>query len=174
MTFGAFYTWFVVGPILWIQQLHHSSMSFGQITFITSAAMMFIASLTNGRLVSRWGQACMLRIGWGTMIISGLALIISHMIFGLNAYTLFIPIAILYFGSTLIYPNINASAFTPFGHIAGYATAVYALGQSFGGFMLGAIMAHMPDNTVLPLGCTIIVAAALAWIVYELRCKNSA
>ena len=172
MTFGAFYAWFVVGPILWINQLHHSSLSFGQITFITSASMMFAASIVNGRLVTRWGQACMLRIGWTVMIMSGVALMISPILFGFNAYTLFIPIAILYFGSTLIYPNINASAFTPFGHIAGYATAVYALGQSFGGFMLGAIMAHTPDNTVLPLGCTIIVAATLAWIVYEWRCKN--
>jgi MFS transporter, DHA1 family, multidrug resistance protein len=48
MTFGAFYAWFVVGPVLWIGQLNHSSISFGVITFIVSAIMMLLASITNG------------------------------------------------------------------------------------------------------------------------------
>ena len=170
MTFGAFYAWFVVGPVLWIGQLKHSSISFGIITFIVSAIMMFLASITNGKLVTRLTRPVMLRAGWAIMIIAGALLVIDSTWIGINAYTLFIPIAILYFGATLIYPNVNASAFTPFGHIAGYATAVYALGQSFGGFAIGGLMAHLPDTNAVPLGIAIIVAAALAWIVFDCRC----
>jgi len=172
MTFGAFYAWFVVGPVLWIGQLNHSSISFGIITFIVSAIMMLLASITNGKLVSRLTRPVMLRTGWLIMIIAGTLLVIGSAFIGINAYTLFIPIAILYFGATLIYPNVNASAFTPFGHIAGYATAVYALGQSFGGFAIGGLMAHLPDTNAIPLGISIIVAASLAWIVFDSRCHQ--
>ena len=65
------------------------------------------------------------------------------------------------------YPNINASAFTPFGHIAGYAGSLYGVIQLGGGALIGAFVTQFPDVDQRPVGVLMIVATSAALWLYR-------
>ena len=169
LTYGAFFAWFVVGPVLWIKVMGHTASTFGEISFVISALMMLAGSLYNAKLIGLLGSRHLLLTGWGLMILSGVLFVLLFSLFGLNVFNLFFPMAILYFGATLIWPNVYSNAFASFGHIAGFATAVYAMGQNLGGFILGGLMAHCPDHTPVFMGATIIIASCIGITVYLTR-----
>ena len=167
MTSGAFFAWFVVGPVLWIKVLNHGSSSFGEISFVLSAVMMAAGSVINAKMITRFGSSRLLFLGWAVMFVSGFLFLTGSYWWGLNSFTLFVPMSLLYFGSTLIWPNVFSNAFTPLGHIAGFATAVYAMGQNLGGFILGGVMAHCPDHTPVYMGVVIMICSLLALLSYR-------
>jgi DHA1 family bicyclomycin/chloramphenicol resistance-like MFS transporter/DHA1 family 2-module integral membrane pump EmrD-like MFS transporter len=78
-----------------------------------------------------------------------------------------IPVALFFFGSSFIWPNAFATAFSPFGHIAGYAGALYGTTQVAGGAVLASIFAYLPDNDQLMFSIIITVSTIIAWGLYE-------
>ncbi len=107
------------------------------------------------------------------MILAGVLLIIGELLWGVNVYAIFIPGIIFYFGSTLIWPNAFAAAFTPFGNIAGYAAALYTFMPTIGGGLFGGLASHVPDENQIPLALIFIIASALALLVYEVQLRKS-
>jgi len=166
LTYGAFFAWFVTGPILLIKQIGISPVFFGWLTFFSSGITYFLASILNGRKIKSWGSSKMLALGWGLMIVSSVVILLSQLIFGLTFWGLALPVIFFFFGSALIWPNVFASAFTPFGHIAGYAGALYGFMQLGGGALFSALMSYLPDLNAYPVSIVMIVSAALAWILY--------
>lgn len=67
----------------------------------------------------------------------------------------------------MIWPNAYATAFTPFGKIAGYAGALYGFMQVGGGAVIGGIISHLPAANQIPLALVMLIASLLAWLVYE-------
>lgn len=108
----------------------------------------------------------MMRFGWSVMVLSGILMALGKLA-GINVWVIAIPIILFYFGSTFIWPNAFATAFTPFGDIAGYAGALYGFMQLSGGAVIGSLMAYLPHADQLPLALVIIGASLLAWIIYE-------
>ena len=170
MTYGAFFAWFVVGPVIWIRAMHGTSSQFGEISFVVSAIAMLSASYLNGQTVSSWGSDRLLFLGWSLMIVAGFGMCVGYLLFGLTEFTLFGPVALLYFGASLIWPNVYSQAFSPLGHIAGFATAVYAMGQNLGGFFLGGWLAHCSTDSPLYMALLIVVASVAAMLVYFTCC----
>jgi len=172
LTYGAFFSWFVIGPVLLIDRLGISPMEFGWLTFICGGISYGLAGFINGRLVKTWGMTAMLRIGWGSMIISGIAMILGYYLAGMNIWYIMIPVVLLFFGSTFIWPNAFATAFSPFGDIAGYAGALYGFMQVSGAAVLAAFAAYLPDDNQLILAITIIITSTTSWLLYELLVRN--
>lgn len=167
VTYGAFFSWIMVTPVLLIQHLGISQVKFGWISLFASSTVMGLSGFLNGRFVGRYGIKKMLRLGWGLMTLSGLVMIISYYLSGLTVLGVVIPMMMCYFGSFFIWPNAVMGAFTPFGEIAGYAGAAYGFLQVVGAAIVGAIVAHLPDENQLPLAITVFVCAILAWAIYE-------
>ena len=167
ISYGAFFAWFVTGPVLLIHVLKMSPVTFGWITFFGGGLAMFCAGLVNARLVGKFGIKFMLQLGWSLMIASGIIMLTGNFLFGMNVIAIVAPIVIFYFASTLLWANIFAAAFSPFGHIAGYAGSVYGFMQISGAGLLAALMAHLPDHNQLPLAIVMIAAPALALIIYR-------
>ena len=165
--YGAFFSWFTVGPILLIKHIGLSPVEFGWISFIIGAGAMALAGAINGLIIERFGGKFMLRFGWATMFISGCLLLIGYSIFGLNLYAIIVPVFLFYFGVTFIWPNAFAGAFTPFGTIAGYAGSLYSFMQLGGGALIGSATAWLPASSPLPLAVIFITAPILAWLSYE-------
>ena len=115
----------------------------------------------------------MMRFGWSVMIVSGLLLLASFYVVGIELWSIAVPIFLFYFGSTFIWPNAFAQAFTPFGDIAGYAGTVYGTMQIAGGAVIGGIVSHLPDANQLPLATVFIVASIAAWFIYEIVVHRS-
>ncbi len=167
LSYGALFAWLTAGPVLLIHTVGLSPLAFGLITFLGGGVAYASAGWLNGRLVTRFGMSNMMRAGWIIMIFSGLLMMAGKIFVGVNAWVIVIPITLFYFGSTLIWPNAFAIAFTPFGQIAGYAGAAYGFMQLGGGAVMGGIVSHLPTTSQMPLAIIIIVESILAWLAYE-------
>lgn len=167
LSYGAFFAWFTAGPVLLIHIVGISPITFGWLTFIGGGIAYALAGWINGRLVGSFGMASMMRIGWAFMILAGVLMFMGKLLIGINVWVIMIPIVLFYFGSTFIWPNAFASAFTPFGHIAGYAGALYGFMQISGGAVISGLISYLPDTNQIPLALVFIGASALSWLVYE-------
>ena len=106
-------------------------------------------------------------LGWSLMIFSGLSMLISKYIIGINVYDIIIPAAIFIFGTSLIFSNAIAAAFTPFGHIAGYAGALYSCIQLLGGVVFTACLSHVNTSSQLPMAWLFILSGGLAMLAHQ-------
>lgn len=167
LSYGAFFAWFTAGPVLLIHVVGISPVAFGWMTFLGGGFAYGLAGWLNSKWVSRFGMSNMMRIGFGIMILSGILMLAGKIIIGINLYVIIIPVILFYFGSSFIWPNAYATAFTPFGQIAGYAGALYGFMQVGGGAALGAITSYLPDANQIPLALVMLIASLLAWLVYE-------
>lgn len=169
---GSFFSWFVIGPVLFIEVLGLTPLEYGWITFLGGGAGYGAGGLINGRVVKHFGMHAMLRWGLACMFTSGLILVAMEYTQGINIVSAVISLILFYFGSTFIWPNAFAAAFTPFGHIAGYAGALYGFMQIGGAAVIGGLMSFAPEGNSLSLATLILGTACLAWIVIETTLKN--
>lgn len=167
LTYGAFFAWFLVGPVLLIKKLGVSPSDFGWINFIGLGGSFFTASLINGQIVSKAGTKFMLRMGWNITILSGFSMLIIYMLLDVDFWGIIIPMMFFAFGATFIFPNAFAVSFTPFGDRAGYAAAIYGSMQIGGGALIGMLISYLPDENQLYLAATILLCSSLAWLLYE-------
>jgi DHA1 family bicyclomycin/chloramphenicol resistance-like MFS transporter/DHA1 family 2-module integral membrane pump EmrD-like MFS transporter len=168
LSYGAAFAWFVAGPVLLIKVVGITPIAFGWITFIGGGSAYALAGWINGKLVTRFGMPAMLRFGWSTMILAGLCMLAGKWIYGMTAWSIAAPAILFYFGSTFIWPNAFATAFTPFGKIAGYAGALYGFMQIGGAAVMGGLMSYLPDDTQVPLGLVMLLASFFSWMLYEI------
>ena len=167
MTYGAFFSWFVVGPILLINNLEMSPIQFGWTNLMVGSISMTLGGIFNARIVAKMGSVFMLRLGWFCMISAGILLLVCSMVFGQSVWSIIVSIFIFLFGGTLIWPNSFAGAFAPFGKIAGYAGALYSFMQLGGGAGLGWLSSFLPSSSPVAMAIILITAPALAWLCFE-------
>jgi DHA1 family bicyclomycin/chloramphenicol resistance-like MFS transporter/DHA1 family 2-module integral membrane pump EmrD-like MFS transporter len=172
LTYGALFTWLTTGPILMIHVLHYTPIQFGWMNFLAAVLGYGLAGKLNGRWVKKVGIPTMLRLGWLIMLISGLFILASALFLSLHIACLLAGLVLLYFGSSWVLPNVFATAFTPYGHIAGYCAALYGMMQIGGGAALSGLMGCLPTRNAIPLGCVIVLATCCAWGIYEVFAKQ--
>ncbi len=170
LSYGALFCWFTLGPVLLIQKAGLTPVEFGWLTALGGGSAYALAGILNGKLVTRLGIPFMMRLGFFIMICSGVILVLAYNIFGMNVWTIAIPGILFYFGSTFIWPNAFATAFTPFGKIAGYAGALYGFMQISGGAVISWMVSFLPSSQII-LGITFILCSSFSWMVYEFSKK---
>lgn len=167
LTYGAFFSWFLVGPVLLIKKIGISPSDFGWINFIGIGGAFFTASLINGKVVSKAGTKFMMRMGWNIAFFAGFAMLVLYMLIGVDYWGLIIPMMMFSFGATFIFPNAFAESFTPFGDRAGYASAIYGSMQIGGGSLFGMLISYLPDENQFYLAVIMLVCSSIAWLLYE-------
>lgn len=179
LCYGAFFSWFVVGPVLFIKSIGITPQHFGYINLICAGSGYIMSGWLNGKFVKRFGTNILLRFGLMITLLSGVVLLILKFLLGLSVWSLAIPLFIFYFGSTFIWPNAFAIAFTPFGKIAGYAGAMYGFMQICGAAVLGGLLSYLPDTDQIPLAIIIVGATTLSLFLHKMviskvaRVKNN-
>lgn len=167
LIYGTIFAWLTTGPVLLIKHVHILPSTFGWFNFLGCGIAYGLAGRINGKLVHKYGVDRIMQFGLVTVLISGMLLTITQLIFGITFWGTAIPVIFLYFGSSFIWPNAFSIAFSPFGNIAGYASAVYSLIQLSGGAIIGSLVTSLPSHTATPLGVVIIVAAAIAMVIQQ-------
>jgi Bcr/CflA subfamily drug resistance transporter len=165
LCYGAFFSWFSVGPVLLIEHIGISPIHFGWITLFGGGIFTALSSWIYGRTVTPFGTHFMLRSGLTIMMISGALLILGKYFLGLTLWDIVLPLLLFYFGVTFIWPSVFANAFKPFGKTAGVAGAAYGFMQISGAATIGALVSYLPHQNQIPLGIIFIVCAALALII---------
>lgn len=171
LSYGALFSWFIVGPVLIIDKIGMSPSEFGWINFVGALTAYSLASFINGRLVKKLGMKYMMRFGFTAMIFCGIMMSLGYAFYGLNIYVIVAPTILFFFSSSFIWPNAFAAAFSPFGKIAGYAGALYGFMQISGGGVLGSILAYLPDENQLAVGIVMIICSSLAFLSFEFSQK---
>lgn len=167
LIYGGLFACLTSTPALLVHILGVSPVEFGWMMLLGSGFSYGLGSLTNARLVERLGIPTMLRFGFSVMLVSGAILLIGGLFFKMTVVLVFAPIVLFNFGSTFIWPNTFATAFSPFGDVAGYAGALYGFMQICGGAVLGSLIAKIPETNQLPLALVILASVMAAWVVYE-------
>ena len=167
LSFGALFSWFIIGPVLLIDRIGITPSKFGIVSCICGIIGFGIGGLTNAKFVKIYCIPNMLRFGWTLMLLGGVLLFLGHFIFALEFWSFVIPTAIFFYGSSFIWPNAFATAFAPFGHIAGYAGALYGTTQVGGGAVLASVFSYLPDDNQFIFSVVITFAAIFSWLLYE-------
>ena len=173
ITYGAFFSWFVMSPIILIKHAGLSSIQYGWLSFAAGGVPVMICAYLNGKLVGKIGSKPLLRMGWAITICSGILMVVGNLLFGVHAWNVLIPAVLFYFGINFIWPNVFAGAFEYCGKIAGFAGSLYAFIQLLGGAVFGGIVTHLPDHNQMALGIVFIVLPAIAWGWYEFGVNSS-
>ena len=145
LSYGALFSWFIVGPVLLIDIIGIRPSEFGWINFVGALGAYSLASFINRRLVKKLGMETIMRFDFTVIISCGILMSLGYAFFGIDIYAIVAPTILLFFSSSFIWPNAYARAFTPFGKIVGYAGALYCFMQIGGGAVLGSILAYLPQ-----------------------------
>jgi MFS family permease len=167
LCYGAFFSWFTVGPVLLIHVVGISPSEFGLTFFVGAAIACLLGSILNARCVERFGIARMMRCGWLIMALAALSMLVLYELLGVGYWVIVLPAFVFYFGSTFIWPGATALALTPFGKSAGYAASGYAFLQQIGGAAFAGLVAMIPDVNQLPLALILLFVPLLAWVIFE-------
>lgn len=165
--YGAFFAWFAVGAALLIDQLGMQPQNFGVLSAAIAGPPFAISGWLNGRYVKTLGMTRILYGAWITMTVAAIIMLVSYSIWGLTILGIALPLSLYFFGSTFIWPNAFAISFSPFGHIAGYAGALYGFMQLSGGGVASSIIAYMPDDTPIPFAMLLLVVPLISVVVFR-------
>ena len=153
------------------QQIFQEQYNLGElfpIYFATIALSIGFASLTNTRLVMRFGMRALVR--WSLLTLLGFSAIVFAIAFLFFAGQPPLLLLMGYLMLTLfcigiLFGNNNALAMQPLGHIAGIGAAIVGSLSTFISVFLGTIIGQSYNGTILPLVAGIAILAGLALVV---------
>ncbi|MFP5578197.1 MAG: MFS transporter [Acidimicrobiia bacterium] len=126
------------------------------------AGSMGVAALLNGRIVSRFGTASMVRGALSVYVVTTVVLLgLSVATDGRPGLWTFLPVmALLLASHAQLLPNLNTLAMAPMASVAGTASSVIGAAQLTIGALLGGLLDRFFDGTILPLSIGFAIAAA--------------
>lgn len=146
-----------------IDHVYHRKSQF-PVIFGALAIFMGLASLTNARLVMRFGLGRVLRVG-ASVLVTGTALfaLLTLTTDGVPPFWSYcVSMALLLPMHTLLLPNCNTAAMGPVGRVAGTAAALLGTASTGGGALLGSVVDSRFDGTVTPLALGFLLFGAVA------------
>ncbi|MGV2431846.1 MAG UNVERIFIED_CONTAM: multidrug effflux MFS transporter [Rickettsiaceae bacterium] len=173
VSYGGFFATFIVTPVLLIDKIGISPSEYGWVNFLGGGGAYLLAGFLNGKLAPKFGVTNMMHFGLIAMVISSILMIICYFLFGMNFYTIVIPTILFYFSNSFIWSNAYATAFTPFGHMAGYAAALYGFIQQSGGAAIGVLMSYMPDDNQVYLGFAMLISSVTGILSHKWSIKSN-
>jgi Bcr/CflA subfamily drug resistance transporter len=166
---GGTWGWITTAPVILMEHANLSAIYFGWVMLFSAAIPFALSGYTNAKLVKKFGTGVMLCFGWLCILVAGLLMLLADHIFGVNLWSVILPIMLFYFGSMYIYPNAFARSFKPFAHIAGVAGALYSGFQLLGAAIFSAVMAHLPSSTPDPLALVFLLVAVVSFILFLMK-----
>ncbi len=137
------------------------------IAFAVIALSIGIATISNSRLVLRYGMRFLVR--WSLYGILGLALaalLLALVYTGQPPFWLFMAyIMLTFFCIGILFGNQNALAMEPLGDMAGIGAAIVGSLSTLISMPLGTIIGQSYNGTILPLIIGMAILAGLAYIV---------
>ena len=165
LTYGGMFAWITSSSSLLVDQMQMSPINFGFWSGVTGAGLM-VGAFFNGTFVKRFGITKMLYWGWSIIVFSGLILMITSLCFAPMISAILMSVFGFYLGASLVFANTNATAFSPFGDIAGTASGLYAFIQLSGGAAMSYLVASISESDSLLLGGMFALSGASASLVF--------
>lgn len=175
LVFGAFAVYLATA-----QQVLEEGYALGRrfpYAFGALALAFALAAIGNSRLVMRVGMRPLVRLALIQMIVVGGAAALITAGDGLPPLWLFMGLMVpIFFSVAVLFPNLNALALEPLGHIAGTAASVVNTVAMLGAVAVAFVIARAYDGSVGPLflGFAVLGAGALAMVTLAERVRAAA
>ena len=160
--FGAFSSYLASSERV-IDEVFHRRSWFPFI-FGGTAILMGAGSMSVGRNVERIGLDRLIK--WSLIAYTAAAVAMYSLSIGAGGHPAFWPflslLALVLVGNNVLFPNLNAAAMIPVGHVAGTAAAVYATVTTAAGAIVGSWLDNAFDGTVNPFSLAFGVAGILS------------
>ncbi len=166
LAYGGLITWLTAGPVVLIHGAGISPVAYGYL-MILSGIGTGMGGFVNGKLTKKISLPSIVFIGMSLMTLSGIIMLLSYYMFGLNIYVVIIPAIIFTFSSTFIFINCFALGFENVGHIAGYAGSLYACIQLLGGVLFSAILGALNTNSPISMGSIFLLSGMMTFLTYK-------
>ena len=125
---------------------------------------MGASSMSVGRNVERIGLERLIR--WSLIAYTAVAVAMYAVSISAGGHPPFWPflllLALVLVGHNVLFPNLNAAAMNPVGHVAGTAAAVYATVTTAAGAIVGSWLDNAFDGTVNPFSLAFGVAGVVS------------
>ena len=123
------------------------------LAFSALALIFACGSVVNGRLVLRVGMRRLARTAlWGMTGFALLGVVLAAGAGGVPDLAVFIAVLGAIFACVaILFPNLNALAIQPLGHIAGTASSLVLSVSTVGAAAIGGVIARFYDGSVTPL-----------------------
>jgi MFS transporter, DHA1 family, multidrug resistance protein len=161
-----------IGYLTTSQQIFQEQYHVGRwfpVLFGGLAFSLGLASLTNARLVMRFGMRRLARLAVVTeCVLSALALALAVAFDGHPPLAVFmLGMVICFFCNGILFGNYNARALEPMGHIAGVAAAITGSLSGLIALAIGTPFGRAYDGTVIPVVSGFVLASGLALVLTE-------
>ncbi|MEY2443812.1 MAG: transporter, family, multidrug resistance protein, partial [Ilumatobacteraceae bacterium] len=171
--FGAFSSYLASSERVMDEVFHRRS--WFPFVFGGTAILMGVGSVSVGRNVQRIGLDRLIRWSLVAYTVAGIAMYAVSR--GAGGHPPFWPfvllLALALVGHNVLFPNLNAAAMIPVGHVAGTASAVYATVTTAVGAIVGAWLDNSFDGTVNPFSLAFAVAGVVSLaLVLSLRHRH--
>lgn len=164
-TYGGLFAWLTSGSVVMIHGIGITPVMFGYLMIFSGLATA-VGGFVNAKLTNLISLNLIVILGLGMMVLSGVLIMLSMFIMGLNIYVVLVPTLLFVIGSTFIFMNCFAMAFEDVGHIAGYAGSLYASIQLLGGTVFASLLGHLSTNSPIPMASMFIASGVLAGGIY--------
>lgn len=175
LVFGAFVVYLATA-----QQVLEEGYALGALFPYAFGALAFafaLAAIGNSRMVMRVGMRPLARAALVQMVAVGALAALITAGDGLPPLWLFMVLmTLIFFSVAVLFPNLNALALEPLGHVAGTAASVVNTVAMLGGVPVGYLIAQGYDGSVGPLflGFAILGSGALAMVLLAERARAAA
>lgn len=147
----------VMTPFLIQNKLEYSSKSYALLAMLLSIPY-YLAAVFNRKFVLKYGVDIIFFLGISLIILSGIMMGITFLIFNLNLIFIIASYTLAIFGQSLIFSNAIAGALHTFpAEIAGKVSAILCCIQMILTAFISALMSIIPDTNQLSLALVLIV-----------------
>ncbi|MFZ3284696.1 MFS transporter [Pseudomonas sp.] len=159
--FACHFSFIVISPLIFMDQLQLSAYDFSLILLIYGAAYVvggIIATVLSRRITP--GQQIV--VGLSLILLSGLVMLSLSATFELSPATVLIPMLVCTAGTTIARPAATSRAMGLFPEIAGTSAAAGSTLIFICGGLISALISLSPANLQSTLGCSFVLLSAVA------------
>ncbi|MBP6506100.1 MAG: multidrug effflux MFS transporter [Opitutaceae bacterium] len=163
-TSGVLFGYIAGAPIVFIEQHGISPQWFG-LFFGANAGGLIAASQLNRWLLRRWSTRRVLDVAYALHTIAAVLLLVQ-VLSGWGGFAALVGVLFICIASAgVIFPNIPALAMTPFGAVAGSASAFMGTLQYGLGGVAGTLVGLLHDGTARPLAFVVAGCSLAGWMM---------
>ncbi|MBM9485586.1 multidrug effflux MFS transporter [Pseudomonas sp. ICBG1301] len=166
IVFACHFSFIVVSPLVFLEQLHMSNYEFSLMLLLYGAAYVMGGTLA-GVLSKRMESATQISTGLCLIFLAGLTMLLLANLYGLTPLTVLVPMMICTAGTTITRPAATSRAMELFPDNAGASASAGNTIIFIGGGLISALVNLSPFDLQMTLAISFIVLSGVALLVNE-------
>ncbi|KAB0568938.1 MFS transporter [Pseudomonas palleroniana] len=166
IVFACHFSFIVVSPLVFLEQLHMSNYEFSLMLLLYGAAYVMGGTLA-GVLSKRMESATQISTGLCLIFLAGLTMLLLANLYGLAPLTVLVPMMICTAGTTITRPAATSRAMELFPDNAGASASAGNTIIFIGGGLISALVNLSPFDLQMTLAISFIVLSGVALLVNE-------